>query len=429
VTDTSPSEIHDFVAIGLGPFNLGLACLSEPLADLRGVFLERKGEFDWHPGMMLEQASLQTPFLADLVTLADPASPYSFLNYLKQRGRLYSFYIRENFFPLRSEYVEYCRWAASRLGSLRFGRNVTAVDHDDETGAYSVRCANGETYRGRRLVLGTGTPPHRPAALDGVGGPAVHSSRYLDHAEELRKRERITLVGSGQSAAEIYLDLLGDIDRYGYELVWATRSARFFPLEYTKLTLELTSPEYVDYFHALPTHVRDRLGASQKALYKGISADTVNAVHELLYVKSLRGPVPTRLLTNTALTAARYDDATAAYELTLHQREQDMTHTLRTDALILATGYRYREPAFLAGVTDRIARDEQGRLAVRRDWSVDAAGRGEIFVQNAALHTHSLSDPDLGMGAHRNSVLLRALTGREVYPIERRIAFQEFSAA
>ena len=423
------STTYDFVAVGLGPFNLGLACLSEPVAELRGVFLERKQEFDWHPGMMLEQASLQTPFLADLVTLADPASPYSFLNYLKQQGRLYSFYIRENFFPLRSEYVDYCRWAASRLRSVRFGREVTAVEHDADSGLYVVRCANGETYRARRLVLGTGTPPHLPAALDGVGGPAVHSSRYLDHAEELRKRRRITVVGSGQSAAEIYLDLLGDIDRYGYELVWATRSPRFFPLEYTKLTLELTSPEYIDYFHALPAPTRDRLGAAQKALYKGISADTVNAVHELLYVKSLHGPVPTRLLTNTALTAARYDEATDAYELTLHQREHDVTHTLRSDALVLATGYRYREPAFLDPIGDRIARDEQGRLAVRRDWSVDAAGRGEIFVQNAALHTHSLSDPDLGMGAHRNSVLLRALTGREVYQIERRIAFQEFSAA
>ncbi|MEY9873054.1 lysine N6-hydroxylase [Streptacidiphilus sp. MAP12-33] len=423
------SRTHDFVAIGLGPFNLGLACLSAPLADIDGVFLERKPEFDWHPGMMLEQAGLQTPFLADLVTLADPASPFSFLNYLKQQGRLYSFYIRENFFPLRSEYVDYCRWAASRLGSVRFGREVTAVEHDPGDGSYLVRCANGESHRARRLVLGTGTPPHLPAALDGVGGPALHSSRYLDHAEELRKRERITVVGSGQSAAEIYLDLLGDIDRYDYELVWATRSPRFYPLEYTKLTLELTSPEYVDYFHALPSPVRDRLGEAQKALYKGISADTVNAVHELLYVKSLRGPVRTRLLTNTALTAARYDGPAGAYELTLHQREQDVTHTLRTDGLVLATGYRYREPGFLAGISDRIARDERGRLAVRRDWSVDAAGRGEILVQNAALHTHSLSDPDLGMGAYRNSVLLRTLTGREVYPIERRIAFQEFSAA
>jgi lysine N6-hydroxylase len=71
---------HDFVAIGLGPYNLGLACLTEPIDGLDGVFLESKSDFDWHPGMLLDFATLQTPFMADLVTLADPTSPYSFLN-------------------------------------------------------------------------------------------------------------------------------------------------------------------------------------------------------------------------------------------------------------------------------------------------------------------------------------------------------------
>nr|WP_252975656.1 SidA/IucD/PvdA family monooxygenase [Janibacter melonis] len=37
--------------------------------------------------------------MADLVTLADPTSPYSFLAYLKACGRLYSFYIREDLNP------------------------------------------------------------------------------------------------------------------------------------------------------------------------------------------------------------------------------------------------------------------------------------------------------------------------------------------
>lgn len=34
--------IHDFIAIGLGPFNLGLACLSQPLHHLKTLFLEKK---------------------------------------------------------------------------------------------------------------------------------------------------------------------------------------------------------------------------------------------------------------------------------------------------------------------------------------------------------------------------------------------------
>ena len=121
---------HDFIAIGLGPYNLGLACLTAPIDELDGVFLEARPSLAWHPGMLLESARLQTPFIADLVSLADPTSPYSFLNYLKEIGRLYPFYIRESFYPLRSEYDAYCRWAAAKLPNLRFGQAVTTVEYD-----------------------------------------------------------------------------------------------------------------------------------------------------------------------------------------------------------------------------------------------------------------------------------------------------------
>ena len=67
---------HDFAAIGLGPFNLGLACLAEPVDGLDGIFLEARDDFSWHPGMMLQDATLQVPFMADLVTMADPTSRY-----------------------------------------------------------------------------------------------------------------------------------------------------------------------------------------------------------------------------------------------------------------------------------------------------------------------------------------------------------------
>ena len=47
-------------------------------------------------------------------------------------------------------------------------------------------------------------------------------------------------------------------------------------------------------------------------------------------------------------------------------------------------------------------------------------------MQNAEEHTHGFIAPDLGMGAYRNSVIIAAMLGREVYPVEKRIAFQEF---
>ncbi|GAA2837886.1 lysine N(6)-hydroxylase/L-ornithine N(5)-oxygenase family protein [Kitasatospora paracochleata] len=421
---------HDFVAVGLGPYNLGLACLTAPLEELDGIFLESRSEFDWHPGMLLDFATLQTPFMADLVTLADPTSPYSFLNYLKEVGRLYPFYIREMFYPVRAEYNEYCRWAAAKLPNVRFGHRVSLVEYDERAELYTVTSeVGGETvrHRARHLVLGTGTPPYLPEVCRGLGGDLLHNSGYLAGKAALQAKESITVVGSGQSAAEIYYDLLAETEVHGYRLNWVTRSPRFFPLEYTKLTLEMTSPEYVDYFHALPEHTRYRLEAEQKGLFKGIDADLINSIFDLLYQKSVKGPVPTRLFTNSELRSASWDEVSGRYTLGLHHAEQDRGYRLDTEGLVLATGYRYRTPAFLAPVRDRIRWDGHGRFDLARNYSIDVTGRG-IFLQNGGTHTHSITSPDLGMGPYRNSWIIRELLGREVYPIEKAIAFQEFGA-
>ena len=431
-----PMRVHDFVGIGLGPFNLGLACLTDPLRgsdDLDGVFLEARDRFDWHPGMLLDDATLQVPFLADLVTMADPTSRWSFLNYLKQSGHLYPFYIRESFYPLRREYDDYCRWAAESLPSVRFGERVTSVGHDGAS--YLVHSESGETRRARRLVLGIGTSPRVPDALrpvatgssgrpSGSGGLVTHSADYLAHREALQAQDRITVVGSGQSAAEIYHDLLAAAPDHGYELVWLTRSPRFFPMEYTKLTLEMTSPEYGAYHRALPMETRDRLAREQRHLFKGISGDLVDAIFDLHYQQRVTGDGPrTTLLTHTEVQGSR--SVAAGSELDLLHTETGEAFSLRTGGLVLATGYGATEPAFLDGVADRIRRDARGRYDVADDYSVDVAG-GEIFVQNAEEHTHSLLAPDLGMGPYRNSVIIAAMLGREAYPVEKRIAVQSF---
>ncbi|MET9439943.1 lysine N(6)-hydroxylase/L-ornithine N(5)-oxygenase family protein [Streptomyces sp. NPDC006610] len=423
----SSDKTYDFVGIGLGPFNLGLACLTEPIGELDGVFLESKPDFEWHAGMFLDGAHLQTPFMSDLVTLADPTSPYSFLNYLKEKGRLYSFYIRENFYPLRVEYDDYCRWAAGKLSSIRFGTTVTEVTYDETDGVYAVRTERGGTYRARRLVLGTGTVPYVPEACRGLGGDFFHNAQYMHRKDELRSKKSITIVGSGQSAAEIYHELLAEIDVHGYQLNWVTRSPRFFPLEYTKLTLEMTSPDYIDYFRALPEETRYRLEKQQKGLFKGINSDLIDSIFDLLYQKHVESgdrPVPTRLLTNSTLRTARHEDG--VYRLGFHQDEQGKDFEIETEGLVLATGYHYEPPAFLEPIRHRLRFDGHGRYDVTRTYAIDVTGHG-VFLQNAGVHTHSITSPDLGMGAYRNSCIIRELLGSEYYPVEKSIAFQEFA--
>ncbi len=206
---------------------------------------------------MLESATLQTPFMSDLVTLASPTHPLSFLNYIKQQGRIYSFYIRENFFLLRKEYNQYCQWAVEQLPNLRFNTQVDDIHYDEDTALYRLYCSDTcsgsrHEFLCKKLVLGTGPSPHIPECCQPFIQQIVMSGQYLEHKVALQKKRAITILGSGQSAAEIFYDLLCEIDRFDYQLNWLTRSPRFLPLEYTKLTLEMTSPEYVDYFYHLP---------------------------------------------------------------------------------------------------------------------------------------------------------------------------------
>ncbi|KAA1246367.1 lysine N(6)-hydroxylase/L-ornithine N(5)-oxygenase family protein [Aquimarina sp. RZ0] len=431
--DTTKENIVDFIGIGIGPMNLGLACLTEPISDLNGLFFDKREKFDWHPGMLLQDTTLQIPFMSDLVTLADPTNPFSFLNYIKKQGRIYSFYIRENFLLLRNEYNQYCQWAIEKLSNIHFQTEVTQITYNDTKQCYEVLVRSTITnkqkiYTSRKLVLGTGNQPFIPECCKGLKGAAIHSSSYLTHKSALQSKKSITIMGSGQSAAEIFYDLLQDIDHEGYELNWMTRSPRFFPLEYAKLTLEMTSPEYVDYFFNLPSNKRENLIRNQKHLYKGINQDLIASIYDLMYTKQLTSKVKISLRTNSELQKAVYDESLSNFYLEIYQHEQDKHYSHKTEGLVLATGYAYQQPKFIDGIKDRIRWDEKERYAVHRNYAIDEEGT-DIFVQNAELHTHGFVTPDLGMACYRNSFIIKELTGTDYYPIEKRIAFQQFEVS
>ncbi|KOP37471.1 alcaligin biosynthesis protein [Flavobacterium sp. WLB] len=424
------NKIYDFIAVGVGPFNLSLACLTAPIENLDGLFFDKNESFNWHPGMLLQDTTLQIPFLADLVTLADPTSPFSFLNYIKEQGKMYSFYIRENFLLLRNEYNQYCQWAIKKLPNIHFNTEVTRIEYDENQQLYIVSTLSTKTnettiYKTKKIVLGTGTAPHIPKSCQSLKGKAIHSSAYIQNKASLQKQKSITVLGSGQSAAEVFNDLLQEIDVYGYQLNWITRSSRFFPMDYSKLTLEMTSPEYVDYFYNLPSDKRDHLLKNQKLLYKGINKDLIATIFDTIYSKKVIMEIDVNLRTNAACTKGTYDETNQSFELELHQVEQDKRYRHKTDALVLATGYGYKLPQFLEGIANRIQWDDKGRFATNRNYSIDNSG-SEVFVQNAELHTHGFVTPDLGMACYRNSYIIKEITGVEHYAVETKIAFQEF---
>ncbi|MGW4159660.1 lysine N(6)-hydroxylase/L-ornithine N(5)-oxygenase family protein [Streptomyces sp. NPDC004788] len=434
---------YDLVGVGIGPFNLSLAALADGIpGGLATAFYEQRPAFHWHPGLLIEGATLQVPFLADLVTLADPASPWSFLNYLRSRDRLFPFYFAEKFHIQRAEYDAYCRWVSELVPGLHFGHQVDSVRWNPERRLFEVdftqldadgeAAALGRSYT-RNVVLGVGTEPYVPEPLrplaDVPGVPVIHSADYLTHRETLLAAEHVTVIGSGQSGAEVFLDLLRARPAGKERIHWLARTEAFAPMEYSKLGLEHFTPDYTRYFHALPEHVRGELMPRQWQLHKGIDAETMAAIHDELYRRSLHGGWPDAVLTPGVRVRTAGRVATTQIELHLEHVQQSTRSRLTTDAVVLATGYRERPvDRMLAGLDPYMRHDAAGRPRIDAHYRLvlDDSVTGAVHVQNAERHTHGVGAPDLGLAAWRSAVILNAVTGKEPYPLPRRTAFTSF---
>jgi len=419
------NTIYDIAGIGIGPFNLGLAALAQSRTKLKSIFFDQNDSFNWHPGMLLSGTKLQVPFHADLVTLADPRSPFSFLSFLQAKDSLFRFTIREVHYPFRKQYNAYCRWVADQLKNLRFNLRCLSISYDRGKNYYMIQVISSrtnrkKTYLARRIVIGVGTKPYMPECLEPGLKNAFHSENYLLNKSLLNNCNRITIIGSGQSAAEIFDDLIST----GKYLYWITRSVRYFPLDYSKFSLEMTSPDYIDHFYSLTQKVKDNILALQSGLYKGINSELINTIYEKLYESSLDNPVNSKyhLNPNCRLVKAECDGSKILCSLEHNESGQRFQHS--TDALIMATGYCYRTPTFLDPLKEYIFWDDQGRYSVRRNYSIDL--NNTIFIQNGELHTHGFNAPDLGMGPYRNSIILNSILGKEVFRIEKNVPFQDF---
>ncbi|MGN7230501.1 lysine N(6)-hydroxylase/L-ornithine N(5)-oxygenase family protein [Priestia megaterium] len=423
-------DILDVIGVGVGPFNLGLAALIDK-TDCTYKCFEQKKEFNWHPGMLLEGTTLQVPFMADVVTMVDPKSPYTFLNYLHEHERLYQFYFFEKFHIPRNEYNHYCCWVASQLSGLEFNSTVKEVKmHEDAKPFYEVTVEKEgklHTYYSYHLVTGVGTQPVVPRDFQSVASDTFyHSAQYKMNREQTLKAKSITVIGSGQSAAEIVYDLLQQQPQFDYKLNWYTRSKGFYPMEYSKLGLEHFSPDYTRYFYRLPQEKKESVLRNQALLYKGISFETIGDIYDLIYERTIGGkevPLTMRALTELAGVEKTND----THLLTLHQYEQDSFEKEESEIVIMATGYHAKEPSFMEGLKEHLLFDEKGQLKINELYQVEMKKKGApLFVQNRELHTHGVGAPDLGLGAYRNAVLINQIAGKNVYKIYKNTVFQKF---
>ncbi|MFE2877616.1 lysine N(6)-hydroxylase/L-ornithine N(5)-oxygenase family protein [Streptomyces roseus] len=398
------------VGIGVGPANLSLASLLHGDSRLSSLFLERKAAFGWHEGQQIPGASLQVSLFKDLVTLADPTNPFSFLAYLHDQGKIYHF-LNAQFDALpRQEFRNYMRWASERNADIAFGEEVRSVGFDTE---FVVR-TDRRTVRADNIAVGVGTRPWLPPQADPGAAGQFHVNEFAVRAGGLGGK-RVCVVGGGQSGAEAVLDL---ISRTGAELPrrisWVSRRANFFPIDDSPFTNDFYMPCHAEHFFRLDRAAREAFNRRHVLSSDGISGDTLRAIYQRLYVlRFVEGARDVFALhPNRSVEGLTGTDG-HGWEISLEHNDQPgLQEAIDADVVVWATGFRPAGLDFLAPIADRLER-EGDELRVDESYAVrwDGPADRNIFVQNATRGQRGLADPNLSLNAWRSQRIADRLRG------------------
>jgi len=414
----------ELLAVGAGPSNLALAVALEELApDLasRSLVIERDREISWQRGMLLPEALSQVSFLKDLVTLRNPRSRFSFLNFLHAVGRLDQFVNMGSFVPYRTELANYLKWTAESLSLVDLRLNQDCVEigpvwTDGTLTGWSALLADGQTIRSRYLVVGAGRDARIPEALRGVAPEKViHSTEYVQRVAALPRDVpyRVAVFGAGQSAAELFSSVQSDLPLSRPTMVM--RSIGLITYETSKFTNELYFPSFVDEFHAAVPAARERILAQMRHTnYAGLAPGMMDSLYRQFYLDRLSGRDRLRLIPMHDLTGARDEGDEVVLELT--DWRTGATQQLAVDLVLLGTGFSPEMPMLIRKLASSIGLSE---IAVTRDYRlvIDRPSTAACYLQGVNEATHGIADSLLSVLAIRsNDILQDILAHRAAHP-------------
>ncbi|MER7460417.1 SidA/IucD/PvdA family monooxygenase [Micromonospora sp. NPDC126480] len=411
------SDEVTLLAVGAGPANLALAVALEELAPevaADTLVVEQYDSVVWQRGMLLPWTQSQVSFLKDLVTLRNPRSEYSFVNYLHAVHRLDDFINLGSFTPYRLEISHYLAWVAEHLRQVRidYGRRCVGVEPlRDEQGAvdrWSVSFADGSRVVCRALVLGAGRDAHIPAEFAGLARERViHSTEYSWRVEDLdpSAAHRIVVVGGAQSAAEMLWATHERFPRATCTMVM--RSIGLNCYESSKFTNELFYPSFVDKFHAARPEARDQLlREMHRTNYSGLAPATLDMLYREIYLQRLTDRQRIRMVTMSEVAEATMDGDEIV--LTLADRRTGDSSELRCDIVMLGTGFVRGMPRF---VQDLAASVDVGEVTVNRDYRMNLPPHvnAACYLQGVNEGTHGIADSLLSVLAARSEEIVTDL--------------------
>ncbi len=409
-------HIYDLVGVGIGPSNLSTASLLSGVDQINARFFEMNKEFNWHPGMLFPDATLQVSYLKDLVTLVDPTNPLSFLNFLSTNKRLYRF-LTAGFSKIkRQEFNQYLRWVCDSLDSLEFDSKVEDIQYNG--GLFTIQ-ANGKTVLSKNLVMATGLTPKVPDCIKPFQCSEVfHAIHYLKQNVQT-KGKRIAVIGGGQSGAEIVYQLLSKQEDAPSKLTWISSRPNFDPIDDSPFANEYYTPNYCDYFYTLSADTKNKLNKDQTLSSDGVNMSLLEDIYRILYELDF---IDDKKLDVELLPDSRLMEVIPvgnAYNLVGEKRLNKLLFTTEADIIILATGFEYREPAFLKSIKHLISY-ENDRFKINPDYSIEWEHQecNKIYIQNGSRHVRGVADPNLSLIAWRSAKIINSLCKETIYDIE-----------
>ena len=405
-------KIYDLIGIGFGPSNIALAIAlnEQKLAGyhIEPFFIEKQPGFAWHPNMMLDNAHMQVSFLKDLVTMRNPASHFTFINYLHQKNRLQDFINLKTFFPSRREFNDYLAWAAAHFDHYcAYGEEVIEVLPEKmghEVPLLRVRSCDKRQVVNERLtrglVISIGGYPKIPDCFSSLKGDArvFHSNNYLNEIAKNKRAKKIAVVGAGQSASEIFMDLHHRSDMTQVDLIMRARSIK--PSDDSPFVNEIFNTDFTDYIFNSPEQERSKiLGEFWHTNYAAPDLVLIEQIFNVFYQQKVSGVERHRFLRRHEVKKVTAQPQ--GIQFILQDLNSNKERMAIYDAVVLATGYdRDHYKSLLTPVMPYI-----------QDWRVDRQYRiccmphfkPPIFLQGACECTHGLSDTLLSVTAMRTN--------------------------
>jgi L-ornithine N5-oxygenase len=419
--------VHDLVCVGFGPASLAIAiALQESPLTMHHApivsFLERQPAFAWHSGMQLPGARMQISFLKDLATPRNPQSHFTFLSYLFAKGRLNHFINLGTFSPARAEYEDYLRWCAGhfeRKGCVSYGQEVLAVEPDARgvdgkviqfrITSRDVQTLESTTRVARNVVIAVGGKPMMPPEFPVSHPKVIHSSKFSMHVNSaLPNRSspyNIAVIGSGQSAAEIFNELPGRYPNAKVTIIMKATAMR--PSDDSPFVNEIFDPDRVDGVFAQEPAERAKAIARERATnYSVVRLDLLEHLYDKMYSQRRENPDPkswkVKIKTSTRVISSEAQDGgvllrlqRATSEGTSNGKENE---EIFFDAVFVATGYVRNAHEDMLTSTRSLLRASHNlpTFPVARSYKVDfddakvAAGTG-VWLQGCNEKTHGVS--------------------------------------